>query len=415
MSEFQVPSREHSPFGAFNRSHQTPIFPGRDWDEDGPFHRPSSPNMPKPAASPSSTSTNRHVERIIPIQIVGTPSPPQQNPQPQHPATAPVVQAQPAATTPIVLRGPKEVTGEETGDKKYSAQRHNTMENLQVKTPEADKQRAKSEPPLQCPSNGTGAGTPPEKTTTPAPPTQDPNPNGIGMTEFGGNSSKNKAQENGGGGCRNIPIFVEGRGSGAVAPPKKGQAPTQIPQKNRFQPDHTESSTTPPPPPKKVTKDTIQIIQEIVEGVLNLEKEVNALPPTPKTAKNYIYLDEMLTRNLIKLDTIETEGKEDIRLARRDCIKLIQKVINILEGKSSETAVVPFTGNNSGPAEPSISESSALVPVGQMNLALTPTASVTGPVAMEISPTSDTPSALSSAASNNAIDEPMVTAEKVTA
>jgi len=98
--------------------------------------------------------------------------------------------------------------------------------------------------------------------------------------------------------------------------------------------------------PSGVTKNTIQIVQEIVEEVLNLEKEVNALPPTPNTANNYIYLHGILSRNLIKLDTMETMGKEHIRLARRDCINLIQKVISILEGKSSET--VPFTGGNAG-------------------------------------------------------------------
>jgi len=100
--------------------------------------------------------------------------------------------------------------------------------------------------------------------------------------------------------------------------------------------------------PPRVTKNRIQIIQDIVEEVLNLEKEVNALPPTPNTANNYIYLDGILSRNLMKLGTIETMGKDHIRLARRDCINLIQKVISTLKGKSSGTVLVPFTGSNAG-------------------------------------------------------------------
>lgn len=53
-----------------------------------------------------------------------------------------------------------------------------------------------------------------------------------------------------------------------------------------------------------------------------------------KADKRYMFLDEMLTRNLIKLDTIETDGKENIRLARREAIKCIQKCIAVLEAKA---------------------------------------------------------------------------------
>lgn len=50
--------------------------------------------------------------------------------------------------------------------------------------------------------------------------------------------------------------------------------------------------------------------------------------------KDYIYLDEMLTRNLLKLDTIDTNGKESIRLARKEAIKCIQTSIAVLEAKA---------------------------------------------------------------------------------
>lgn len=50
--------------------------------------------------------------------------------------------------------------------------------------------------------------------------------------------------------------------------------------------------------------------------------------------KDYAYLDEMLTRNLLKLDTIDTNGKESIRLARKEAIKCIQTSIAVLEAKS---------------------------------------------------------------------------------
>lgn len=48
-----------------------------------------------------------------------------------------------------------------------------------------------------------------------------------------------------------------------------------------------------------------------------------------------MYLDEMLTRELIKLDDIETEGKENVRQARKNAIKSIQNSISLLESKAS--------------------------------------------------------------------------------
>lgn len=51
--------------------------------------------------------------------------------------------------------------------------------------------------------------------------------------------------------------------------------------------------------------------------------------------KDYMYLDEMLTRNLLKLDTIDTNGKESIRMARKEAIKCIQTSIAVLEAKSA--------------------------------------------------------------------------------
>lgn len=51
--------------------------------------------------------------------------------------------------------------------------------------------------------------------------------------------------------------------------------------------------------------------------------------------KEYMYLDEMLTRNLLKLDTIDTNGKESIRLARKEAIKCIQASIAVLDAKGS--------------------------------------------------------------------------------
>lgn len=56
--------------------------------------------------------------------------------------------------------------------------------------------------------------------------------------------------------------------------------------------------------------------------------------------KEYLFLDEMLTQNLIKLDNIDTnidvEGKENVKNARREAIKCINSLIMLLEEKNEE-------------------------------------------------------------------------------
>jgi hypothetical protein len=56
--------------------------------------------------------------------------------------------------------------------------------------------------------------------------------------------------------------------------------------------------------------------------------------------KEYIFLDEMLTQQLLKLDNIDTnvdvEGKENVKNARREAIKCINSLIQLLEEKNEE-------------------------------------------------------------------------------
>lgn len=54
--------------------------------------------------------------------------------------------------------------------------------------------------------------------------------------------------------------------------------------------------------------------------------------------KDYMYLDEMLTQNLLKLDKIEAEGRESIKQARREAIKCVNTCIGVLEAKAEAAA-----------------------------------------------------------------------------
>lgn len=170
---------------------------------------------------------------------------------------------------------------------------------------------------------------------------------------------------------RHIPIFVEGRNEPVVSKDvdesplqNKQFSQEQTPLKRKF--DNNESNkasaspepnvqsqqkqhpsqkketpvvneepksvpqTTPPPKPK----DPLERIQEVRQEVENLASRVEQYNGNSRTDKEYLYLDEMLTRELIKLDTIEVEGNDNLRTARKDVIRTIQQAIALLESKT---------------------------------------------------------------------------------
>uniref|UniRef100_A0A146MCF4 BAG domain-containing protein Samui n=1 Tax=Lygus hesperus TaxID=30085 RepID=A0A146MCF4_LYGHE len=169
---------------------------------------------------------------------------------------------------------------------------------------------------------------------------------------------------------RYIPIFVEGRGETIVnVPVQKDGQPTQTPpprQKKSFKapppPGAAATQQSPPPPPAPSPAPSAAPSQDAVPPpqqappqaaapppaqpprppspltqVATIQKEVDDLKQRvdafkgSKTDKEYVYLDEMLTRNLLKLDNIDSEGREEVRMARKEVIKLIQQCINVLE------------------------------------------------------------------------------------
>lgn len=162
---------------------------------------------------------------------------------------------------------------------------------------------------------------------------------------------------------RSVPIFVEGRDTPMVnkinipqqtarqsQPNQYNQQSqrqdTQTPAKTQNRPapftakeNVPQSSNDQPqiPPQTPHTADCINKIQDIQRDVLELMAKVENFGGL-KGDKEYMYLDEMLTRNLLKLDTIDTNGKESIRLARKEAIKCIQASIAVLEAKSEINA-----------------------------------------------------------------------------
>ena len=50
--------------------------------------------------------------------------------------------------------------------------------------------------------------------------------------------------------------------------------------------------------------------------------------------KNYIFIEEMLTRQLLVLDSIHADGNEELRLSRRSIVKQVQGLLSTLEMKA---------------------------------------------------------------------------------
>lgn len=132
-----------------------------------------------------------------------------------------------------------------------------------------------------------------------------------------------------------IPIPVQ-----KEVPVQKQQEQQQYQQPNHEHQQHQrpQAPQEPQEQPKLPTQqkpltpiDQIQEIQKEVSSLLSQVEQFNG----KYRDKQYLYLDEMLTRYMIKLDNIDTQGQDNIRSARKEAIKCIERAIGVLETKAS--------------------------------------------------------------------------------
>uniref|UniRef100_A0A3Q1HNL6 BCL2 associated athanogene 3 n=1 Tax=Acanthochromis polyacanthus TaxID=80966 RepID=A0A3Q1HNL6_9TELE len=71
-------------------------------------------------------------------------------------------------------------------------------------------------------------------------------------------------------------------------------------------------------------------VQQIVERVAKLEQEVKCFNGK-KNDKKYLLLEELLTKELLALDSVDPEGRADVRQARRDGVRRVQTILEELE------------------------------------------------------------------------------------
>ncbi|KAM3863000.1 BAG family molecular chaperone regulator 3 [Diretmus argenteus] len=147
-------------------------------------------------------------------------------------------------------------------------------------------------------------------------------------------------------------------------PQQTANITVQIPPK----PDTPDSSTAPPEvPPAKLEDEPaaqgpshpgLAKVQLIVERVAKLEQEVRCFDGK-KNDKRYLLLEELLTKELLALDSVDPEGRVDVRQARRDGVRRVQNILEELE---------QLEDRSTGPASESSMEGDGLPQKGEPSM-----------------------------------------------
>lgn len=125
--------------------------------------------------------------------------------------------------------------------------------------------------------------------------------------------------------------------------PSEISSPPQMYNKGgRGDPNPSQGATPPPAPaqgpgqpgPPPVSQNpSLARVQEVMARVLLLQEDVDEFVGK-KTDRNYRYLEELLTKELLVLDSVETQGQENLRQARKEAVQRIQAILDQLERKA---------------------------------------------------------------------------------
>ncbi|KAK2837531.1 hypothetical protein Q5P01_014743 [Channa striata] len=74
-------------------------------------------------------------------------------------------------------------------------------------------------------------------------------------------------------------------------------------------------------------------VQQVMVRVLLLQEDVDEFVGK-KTDKSYRCLEELLTKELLELDSVETQGQDNVRQARKEAVQRIQAILDQLEKKA---------------------------------------------------------------------------------
>ncbi|GCC25379.1 BAG family molecular chaperone regulator 5 [Chiloscyllium punctatum] len=76
-------------------------------------------------------------------------------------------------------------------------------------------------------------------------------------------------------------------------------------------------------------------IWQVLSDLSEFQKQVLSFDGD-RTDKNYMRLEEMLTKQLLALDAVETRGNDGAKVARKQAVKFAQNILNYLDMKTDE-------------------------------------------------------------------------------
>ncbi|XP_066095366.1 BAG family molecular chaperone regulator 3 isoform X2 [Saccopteryx bilineata] len=133
---------------------------------------------------------------------------------------------------------------------------------------------------------------------------------------------------------------VEGKVPSAPGPSPAPSAvpspPKNVAAEERAAPSPAPAEATPPKPGEAETPPKhpgVLKVEAILEKVQGLEQAVDSFEGK-KTDKKYLMIEEYLTKELLALDSVDPEGRADVRQARRDGVRKVQTILEKLEQKA---------------------------------------------------------------------------------
>ncbi|ERE80082.1 BAG family molecular chaperone regulator 3 [Cricetulus griseus] len=136
---------------------------------------------------------------------------------------------------------------------------------------------------------------------------------------------------------------VEVKVSSAPIPcPSPIPAPSAVPSSPKNMAAEQKAAPSPPPAEAAAPKPEAEApakhpgvlkVEAILKKVQGLEQAVDNFEGK-KTDKKYLMIEEYLTKELLALDSVDPEGRADVRQARRDGVRKVQTILEKLEQKA---------------------------------------------------------------------------------
>ncbi|XP_072289061.1 BAG family molecular chaperone regulator 4 isoform X1 [Eucyclogobius newberryi] len=132
-----------------------------------------------------------------------------------------------------------------------------------------------------------------------------------------------------------IPNSSNGKSAEISSPPQMYNRPNQNESSGPNQTPAQSQSPAPGQPTSQPLSENPSLakVQQVMARVLLLQEDVDEFVGK-KIDKSYRCLEELLTKELLVLDSVETRGQENVRQARKEAVQKIQTILDQLEKKA---------------------------------------------------------------------------------